>query len=78
MVGVGDGAADRLGVADVAVGADGAAQRVARLGAAPELVDGAGVDVAVDGDRDVGHAVEISARGAPAQHAPRKPGSNSR
>ena len=55
MIGVGDRAADRLRVADVAVGAEGAAERVAGVGAAAELVDGALVDVAVDGDRDVGH-----------------------
>ena len=58
VVGVGDGAADRLRVADVAVGAEGAAQGVARLGAAAELVDGAGVDVAVHGDGDVAHGGE--------------------
>ena len=41
VVGVGDGAADRLRVADVAVGAERAAQRVAGVGAALELLDGA-------------------------------------
>ena len=54
VVGVGDGAADRLGVADVAVGAERAAQGVAGVGAALELGDGALVDVAVDRDRS-GH-----------------------
>ena len=51
MVGVGEGAADGLRVADVAVGAEHAAHGVARLGAAHELLDGAGVHVAVDADR---------------------------
>ena len=51
MVRVGEGAADGLRVADVAVGAQDAAQGVARLGAAHELLDRAGVHVAVDGDR---------------------------
>ena len=51
VVGVGDGAADRLRVADVAVGAERAAQGVAGVGAALELGDGALVDVAVDRDR---------------------------
>jgi hypothetical protein len=36
----------------VAVGAQDAAQRVARGGAALELLDGAGVDVSIDGERD--------------------------
>ena len=51
MVRVGQGAADGLRVPDVAVGAEHAAHGVARLGAAHELLDGAGVHVAVDGDR---------------------------
>jgi hypothetical protein len=55
VVRVGDRAADRLGVADVAVGAQGAAERVGGLGAAAQLGDGAVLDVAVDGDRDLGH-----------------------
>ena len=63
MVGVGDGAADRLGVADVTVGAEDAAERVARVGAAAELVDGALVDVAVHGDRGAqSHSARLNPR----------------
>jgi hypothetical protein len=66
VVRVGDGPADRLRVADVAVGAQRAAQRVAGLGAAAQLGDGALVDVAVDGDGDV-------PRGHVATHGTRAP-----
>jgi hypothetical protein len=57
---IGDHAPDGLGVADVPVGAQGGGHRVAGLGAALELVNRAGVDVAEDGELVHGtvHATE--------------------
>jgi hypothetical protein len=60
VVRVGDRAADRLGVADVAVGAEHAGHRVAGLGAAPQLLDRAVVDVAADRDGDLRHEAIVT------------------
>ena len=62
VVRVGEHAADRLRVADVAVGADRGGDGVAGLGAAAQLLDGARLDVALHGDRDLAHAAHRDAR----------------
>ena len=54
MAGVGDSTADGLGVADVAVGAQHPGHCVASLRAAAKLLDSALVDVAADGDGNLG------------------------
>src|SRR4051794_22512289 len=52
VIGVGERAADGLRVADVAIRAEDPGERVAGRRAAFELLHGARVDVAADGDRD--------------------------
>jgi len=53
----------------VAVGAQGARHRVARLRAAAQLLDGALVDVAADGDRDLAHRSIVPGTRGPARRA---------
>jgi hypothetical protein len=62
VVRVGDRAADRLGVADVAVRAQDAGDGVAGPGATAQLVDRAVVDGSPDGDRNLGHRTIVTRR----------------